>query len=167
MGYTTDFTGRFNLDKALTPEHAAYLAAFAGTRRMARTASKTAQREDPVRVAAKLGVGPGGGYFVGEGGFRGQGEDLSASWEDVTNSNGPPSGQPGLWCQWVPTEDLLGIEWDGGEKFYGYQEWLTYLIEHFLKPWGYVLNGSVGYSGEEPGDVGCVVCEDNRVSLQS
>lgn len=48
-----------------------------------------------------------------------------------------------LYCQWVPTEDGEGIKWDGGEKFYSYTKWLQYLIDNFLIPNGYVLNGEV------------------------
>jgi hypothetical protein len=33
-------------------------------------------------------------------------------------------GFPGFWCQWVPSADGCGIEWDGGEKFYAYDKWL-------------------------------------------
>lgn len=36
MGYTTDFSGQFNVSPALKPEHMVYLAAFAETRRMKR-----------------------------------------------------------------------------------------------------------------------------------
>lgn len=77
----------------------------------------------------------------------------------------PHSGPdvPGSWCQWVPTEDGTGIEWDGTEKFYSYTEWLEYLVEHFLKPWGLVLSGSVVWHGEESGDSGVIYAKDNRV----
>ena len=58
------------------------------------------------------------------------------------------------YCQWVPTDDGTGIEWDGGEKFYAYESWLQYLIDHFLKPWGHVVEGVVEYQGEDPSDFG-------------
>lgn len=53
---------------------------------------------------------------------------------DVHDGNRPPAEQPGLWCQWVPTEDGAAIVWDGGEKFYCADEWMRYLIDHFLAP---------------------------------
>lgn len=43
-------------------------------------------------------------------------------------------GQPGLRCQWEPTEDGTAIKWNGEEKFYKSPEWMTYLIDTFLKP---------------------------------
>lgn len=158
MGYTTDFTGSFELDRSLAPEHGAYLKRFATTRRMMRDASKTTQRSDPGREAAGLPVGPQGAYFVGAGG--GYGQEHS---EDVLDYNSPPDGQPGLWCQWVPTDEGTAIVWDGNEKFYYYVEWLEYLIEHFLGPWGYKLNGQVTWRGEDFDDSGVLYVRDNRV----
>ncbi len=158
MGYHTSFNGQFELDRPLSKEHSEFLQQFAETRRMKRNAEKTAQRPDPFRIAAGLPVGPDGGYFVGEEGFAGQDNG-----PDVVDHNRPPSGQPGLWCQWVPNRDNTAIRWDGGEKFYSYVEWLEYLIEHFLKPWGYTLNGEVEWEGEDQGDVGKIVVENNVV----
>lgn len=162
MGYTTWFEGAFRLDRQLTAEHEHYLAKFAGTRRMKRDAAKTERREDPTRVAAGLPVGADGGYFVGADGAMGQ--EYGA--DDVVDGNGPPEGQPGLWCQWVPSEDGTAIVHDGGEKFYYYEEWLAYLLEHFLGPWGYVVNGAVTWQGEESGDRGRLIVQDNAVRVQ-
>ncbi len=66
--------------------------------------------------------------------------------------------------QWVPTKDGRGIEWDGGEKFYYYVDWLQYLIDYILTPRGYKLTGSVAYQGEEVGDCGVLVIEDEKVT---
>lgn len=74
--------------------------------------------------------------------------------------------KPGFWCQWVPTEDFKGIEWDGNEKFYDYVEWLEYLIENFFAPKGYVLNGKLRYQGEEMHDAGWITVSDNIVSVR-
>ncbi len=162
MGYTTDFHGEFTLDRPLTDAQADYLRKFADTRRMERDEVLTERRPDPLREAVGLPVGLEGGYFVNEDGPSGQGKDMFGDRPgDVLDYNIPPKGQPGLWCQWVPNWEGTAIEWDGGEKFYNYTEWLKYLIEHFLKPWGYVLNGSVEWNGEDRGDVGKLVVEDN------
>ena len=160
MGYTTDFWGRVELDHPLTDEHAAYLRAFNQTRRMARREDLAVLYSDPIREAVGLPVGPEGGYFVGGEGFMGQDGDNS-----VTSYNDPPAGQPGLWCQWVPSEDGSAIEWDQGEKFYDYVAWMKYLINHFLKPWGYVANGEIQFQGEDEDDRGILVVKDNRVGV--
>lgn len=184
MGYTTNFTGKFQLDRPLAPQHAAYLRMFSETRRMARDPAIAATLPDPIREAARLPIGPHGTYFVGGNGDFGQEYDPS-----VLNNNHPPGlpgwnvsgesyedhrkaceaavaagAQPGLWCQWVPSEDGTAIEWDEGENFYEYTLWLRYLIENFLRPWGYVLNGKVRFQGEDSDDRGAVIVEDNNVT---
>lgn len=161
MGYTTYFDGEFTLDRPLATEHRDYLEKFNGTRRMKRDAQLTKDRPDPVREAAGLGVGPEGAYFVGESGYAGQNRG-----PDVIDGNGPPEGQPGLWCKWIPTDDGTAIVWDEGEKFYSYVEWIEYLVEHFLAPWGYTLSGTVEWSGEEQGDMGKIVIEQNAISVK-
>ena len=128
---------------------------------MKRDASKTEALEDKVRVAAGLPVGPDGAYFVGDTKDFGQTQT-----DSVTNFNGPPSGQPGLWCQWVPSADGEAIVWDEGEKFYEWEAWLEYIIEHFLKRWGYVLNGQVEWMGEDYDDRGRITVTDNVVKSQ-
>jgi hypothetical protein len=159
MGYTTDFDGHFTLDKPLTQAHADYLNKFSSTRRVQR---QNAELPDPLREAVGLPMGVDGGYYVNAGGFHGQAED-----ESIVNYNMPPEGQPGLWCQWVVTKDNNGnytkIEWDGGEKFYNYIEWINYIIEHFLMPWGYTLNGVVKWRGEDFYDIGTIVIVNNVV----
>ncbi len=151
MGYTTEFKGHFTLDKPLRPERAAYLHAFAGTRRMKRDPSKAKALADPKREAVGLSIGVEGGYFVGGTGLAGQDRDAS-----VLDYNHEPDEQPGLWCGWVPTKDGGGIKWNKKEKFYNYVEWLNYLINHFLVPWGYEISGKVKYQGESRSDCGTV-----------
>lgn len=158
MGYHTDFEGHFTLDKRLAEKHARYLTKFAETRRMKRNASFLLGGEDSVRTLVGLSIGVEGGYFVGGCGFFGQDRDVS-----VVDYNTPPAGQPGLWCHWVPTTDRMGIKWDESEKFYEYKEWLQYIVQHFLKPWGYTCSGSVTWQGEDESDKGILVVTDNVV----
>jgi len=103
------------------------------------------------RVAADLPIGSEGIYYVG-------GERYG-----ILGPNQPPRDQPGLWCQWTPTEDAAGVEWDGQEKFYSYIGWLKYIIEHFLVRWGYTMNGEVTWEGESPDDIGSIRVINNRV----
>ncbi len=83
--------------------------------------------------------------------------------QDFADERHEGRGFPDIWCQWVPGDDGTVIMWNGGEKFRLYREWLSYLIDHFLKPWGYVLNGEVAYRGEEFGDQGVIRVDDNHV----
>ena len=161
MGYTTDFRGEFKLDRPLTDAHFDYLVKFNETRRMNRDSEIAAQLEDPIRIAAGLPIGANGEYFVGGFGFFGQEDDAS-----VINHNNSAPSQPGLWCKWAPNEEGTAIIWDGAEKFYSYVEWIEYLIDHFLKPWGYKLNGKVHWRGEVWEDSGTIVITDNIVNVE-
>lgn len=150
MGYTTDFYGQINIEPPLNAQEREFLLNFSGTRRMDRE------------------KGP---YYVEGSGFMGQ--DVE---DDVRDHNSPPAGQPGLWCQWIPTDDGKAIEWDGGEKFYDADEWMIYIIEHFIGsnpkakkelPFlqGHVCNGIIDAQGEEYEDSWRIVVEDNKVRV--
>lgn len=152
MGYTTDFHGSIKIEPALSQEEADFLNAFSGSRRMNRA------------------QGP---YHIGSGDF-GQDRD-----DDIVDYNQPPPGQPGLWCQWVTNEDCTAIEWDGGEKFYCAEEWMQYIIEHFIGSdpvakkvdpeafaflQGHTLTGEIFAEGEETGDLWKIEVRDNVVT---
>ena len=170
MGYTTNFFGSFQLDRKLLPEHEAYLNEFSGTRRMKRNASLTENMPDPIREAVGLPIGEEGEYFVGAN----IGVDPTNVWDlygqkrtdDIVDYNTSPKNQPGLWCQWVPSEDGTAIEWNESEKFYDYIEWIEYLVKHFLGPWGYKLSGIVQWRGEESDDRGVITIKDDEVRVQ-
>lgn len=182
MGYSTDFSGAFQVKPPLKPEHSAYLRKFAATRRMKRDAKLAEALPDPLRLAVGLPIGDEGAYYVG-GSEHDCSEDASVldgncapgaigyrdprPWEERKRAEAELyaafAAQPGLWCQWVPAPDNDGIEWDGGEKFYNYVEWLGYLIHHFLSPWGYTLNGEVAWNGDSSDDHGVIYVRDNVV----
>lgn len=150
MGYTTDFKGQITIEPPLSQREIDYLTKFSETRRMKRK---------------------NGPYFVGGSGSYGQGRDA-----DILAYNDPPEGQPGLWCQWVPTEDGSALEWNGTEKFYAGAEWMRYLIDHFLKPGAvtgidfcddHVCNGVIEAQGEDPSDRWDLVVRDNKVTVRN
>lgn len=146
MGYSTDFEGKLKFNKQLSVDDLNFLRKLAGTRRMKR------------KVDPKYGVD--GEFYVDGTGEWGQGRD-----DNVVDYNTPPETQPSLWLQWEPTEDGWYLEWNGGEKFYSYIEWLEYLIEKILKPRGYVLNGVIDWQGEESDDRGIIDVKDNFVMV--
>ncbi|TWU00589.1 hypothetical protein Pla108_15410 [Botrimarina colliarenosi] len=83
------------------------------------------------------------------------------------DENGEPGGDgkpPTYYCQWIPTEDRAGLEWDKNEKFYHGKEWLEYLIERFIEPWGYKLNGEVPWYIDDFEQAGMLTVKDNIVS---
>ncbi len=138
MGYSTQFSGSFNINKPVDEETFNLLKGLSETRRMKRN------------VDAKYGV---------EGEFY-----IADEKTGVTDGNSPPSTQPGLWCQWEIQEDRQTIEWDEGEKFYSYVEWIEYLIGKVLAPKGYKLNGLVLFQGEDVSDNGGIKIVDNIVN---
>ena len=158
MGYTTEFTGYMKIDPPLNPDQVSYINKFSETRRMKRDPDKASQNPDPLREAVGLPIGEEGAYLIGGSDIRGHGED-----KNIIDYNAPPAGQPGLWCQWVISEDGSNLEWDYGEKFYEYERWLEYIQEHFLTPWGSKLNGEIEWSGEERDDIGILYAKDGRI----
>lgn len=70
---------------------------------------------------------------------------------------------PGVWCEWEPDENGNHLRWNEAEKFYNYVDWLTYLVDHFLAPWGRKLNGDVAWAGEGSGDSGIIYALNNRI----
>lgn len=152
MGYSTEYTGTATITPPLNPTEIAYLTKFAETRRMHRD------------------HGP---YFIGGSGILGQGRDA-----DIRDYNRPPAGQPGLWCQWIPTDDGTALQWDGNEKFYEGPAWMQYLIDHFLRPgataqgqpgfeqftFNHTVNGTLAAQGEIPDDQWLLIVTDNHVA---
>ena len=112
MGYTTDFTGKFKLDKKLNRADHEDLVNFSETR------------------------------------HNGESEFLST---------------PGIWCDWVPSEDGTSIVWNEQEKFYKYIGWIKWLIINYLGPRGYTLNGEVEWIGEESDNIGKILIINNTV----
>ena len=101
VGYSTKFTGKFDLSRQLTLDEFNELTALADTPRVAM-----------------------------------------------------PAGAPNPYLQWRPTHDGRGLEWDGGEKFYDYAEWLEWLSREWFRPRGIEVLGEVRYQGESTGDAG-------------
>lgn len=76
-----------------------------------------------------------------------------------------PSGfakRPDSYLQWVPTDDLGGIMWDGNEKFYSWAEWMAWVCA-WLKDRGIRSDGEILWNGGGK-DVG-VLHVDNSVVL--
>lgn len=156
MGYTTDFRGSFELNKPLDDATAKLIDGLNNSRRMKRDLTKLGMSK---AEAKKYGI-EGEFYYLATSNDHGQEHDAS-----ILDYNEPPKTQPGLWLQWVYNKEKNCIEWNCGEKFYYYVEWLRYLIKRVLKS-NYVLNGSVEFQGEEQADQGVIVVIDNVVRVE-
>lgn len=147
MGYTTYFVGKLDLDRELDENTYDFLLKFSRTRRMKRNVDSV--------------YGIEGEFYVSGGGNFGQ--DFE---DNIIDYNQPPETQPSLWCHWIPSEDRKHIVWDGGEKFYYYIEWLKYIINNFLIPQNYTLNGNIKYCGEDITDFGVIFVVDNNILVK-
>ncbi len=159
MGYTTEFYGKIEITPALPLEITKYINKFNGVRHMKRDVKILEEKyKGEGGFNGKYGVE--GEYFINGTGFMGQGDD-----ESVLDHNTPPSTQPGLWCQWIITEDGKYIEWDGGEKFYESVEWMEYIIENFIGA-EYSCNGKIEAQGEDRYDHWWLVVNNNKVEYE-
>ena len=68
------------------------------------------------------------------------------------------------YLQWVPTETLDGIVWDGNEKFYEYVPLLRWLCG-WLKERGIEANGELLWAGDETYDRGRIAVSSNEVEV--
>lgn len=160
MGYTTDFSGQFDCSPALPEQLVKDINDYADTRHFKRHCD-----ESKYGVEGEMYIDRDKRDIWGAS-TPGTERNVFSNDFEVKSYNEPAGGCPGLWCQWVATEDGEHIEWDGGEKFYNYVEWLKWIVEKFLKPNGIVINGEVKWQGEDEEDNGVIVATDNRISVR-
>jgi hypothetical protein len=75
-----------------------------------------------------------------------------------------PGDHPRSYMQWVPTESLDAIVYDGNEKFYDYDKWLLWILNH-LDSLGIKANGSFNWHGESSGDTGTLSVKDSVLTV--
>lgn len=69
------------------------------------------------------------------------------------------------YMQWVPSESLDAIVYDGNEKFYDYDKWLQWALDRLAKM-GVVADGSIVWSGESAGDIGVLKVQGNVLTVK-
>ena len=159
MGYTTWFTGSFQFNKPVSDGLKEYINKFSSIRHMKRDAEKIKEIYPNWEKECFLkNLGIDGEFFIGGDGVYGRVD------KSILDNNRPGGSCPELWCQWI-IDDNGDLAWDGGEKFYGYVEWLEYLIKCFFEPCGYVLNGEVEFQGEDEDDFGIIKVKENKVDV--
>lgn len=161
MGCTTLFRGKFEITPAMAPDHVRYIQRFADTRHHKYNQTTVAKRDPDWEKHCYEGqFGEEGAYYT----FPDE-ESIQLTIRELMDYNIASRVCPSLWCNWSVTDDGKYLMWDGGEKFYRYTEWLEFLLEHFLAPWGYVLNGGVEFCDEHD-KMGSITIEKNNVSVQ-
>ena len=165
MGYNTDFTGEFKLNRKLNKKVKTLINGISQTRRMKRDVEKLAKRLKISKEKCIEKYGPNSEFYFDPKDIDNLGQTNT---EDIIDYNTPPGRQPSLWCQWCYDENSKSICWDGGEKFYDYIEWIRYIVEYIIKPQKiYKLNGVVNWYGEEDDDKGTITIKDNEISIKN
>ena len=72
---------------------------------------------------------------------------------------------PRSYMQWVPTQSLDHIVYDGNEKFDEYVDWMKWLV-NYLKGIGITADGEIDWSGEQAGDTGTIVVANSEVTVR-
>ena len=154
MGYTTWFEGGLTPNKPFKKEFVNYINDFSEKRHEPKDV-EIIKRSDPdwAKHCLDGNLGPYGMYYVG-------------SFDEGVIDRSAAKGYtcPGYRCDWCINEETGVVEWDGGEKFYQYTDWLIYLIENFFEPAGYILNGEFIWIGEDSEDRGKISVVNNKVS---
>lgn len=68
------------------------------------------------------------------------------------------------YMQWVPSETLNAIVWDGQEKFYDYEPWLLWLLQ-LLSSKGIQASGELRWRGESSDDIGRILVVDSVMTV--
>jgi len=143
-------------------KHRIYLRKFCASRRMAFNKQAILHRPDPFREKVCLPLGQEGGYYVNnpddEDGNMGAENSIS-----VLDYNRPPIGQPSLHCGWTVTKSRLLWTWD--LRCTKHVAWLEYLIDHFFKPWGYHLNGTLSWFNDLANNSGDIFVDNNKLII--
>jgi len=143
-------------------KHRIYIRKFCASRRMPFIKQAVLSRPDPFREKVCLPLGREGCYYVNnpdsEDGDIGASHSLS-----ILDYNRPPFGQPSLHCGWTITKSRLLWTWD--LRTIKHMEWLEYLIYHFFRPWGYVLNGTLSWFNDVADNSGDIVVDNNKIKI--
>jgi hypothetical protein len=158
MGYHTGFQGEFRLEPALNAAQRDYVLAFVDVRHGQRKTNLIQNLPDPFREAAKLELGRQGLNCTAT---------LANSLEVYSDYNRPAEGAPGLYCPWTINADGSTLISSYPDKAYEPQEWLGFLLQHFLIPWHVVASGVVLWHGERVGDAGAYSIVANHLEVVS
>jgi len=105
MGLHTDYLGHVRIEPVLSPAEVDFLKSFNQTRHCGDMTAVDV-------VAHPMDNEPTG---------------------DVESYNRTAPDMPGLWCPWTCCDEGCCLRWDGGEKPYAPDPWLSYLIDTFLR----------------------------------
>ncbi len=164
MGFSTKYLGRLEIQPPLNDSEADWLRAFAAIDRRHYT--------EPYEVA----MNPRALEFDR---LKQRQADRGSSCGDAFTSLAPRDGTPYPHLDWAPCYEGCCLTWDGTEKSRMAEEWLQYLIDHFLRPGAYarldgrpefehftfdhVVNGTIAAERDDTRELFLILCEDNTI----
>ncbi|GGM88294.1 hypothetical protein GCM10009721_11640 [Terrabacter tumescens] len=180
MGFSTRFLGRLDIEPPLNPSEVAWLTAYAELDRRHFTdpyevpVNPRAFRLEQERQRAEEFRQPPA--RSGTSGRR-------AVTRDAFTTLTPGDGTPYPHLDWIPCRSGCCLIWDSAtEKSRMAEAWLTFLIDHFLRPgamarhsakpdfaeftFDHVLNGVIAAERDDTRELWLIRCRDNEISTQ-
>lgn len=168
MGLSTKYLGRFDITPALNEVEVEWLRAFAAIdRRHYSEPYEVAMNPRAVEQAAATRASAGG----------------SRPSPDPFTSLTPRDGSPSPHLDWVPCPTGCCLVWTGDEKSRAAEEWICYLIDHFLRPnaqasrdarpdfeeftFDHVVSGVVAGCRDDNRELFLIRCRNNELSTET
>lgn len=164
MGFSTHYLGRLDIKPHLNEAEGEWLRAFAEIDRRHYT--------QPYEVAMNPRALQIERWERQESGAK---RDSPDPFSSLT----PADGTPYPHLAWHPCPTGCCLSWDGSEKSRMAEEWLQYLIDHFLRPgaharlsrraefeqftFDHVVSGTIAAERDDTRELFLIVCEDNQV----
>jgi hypothetical protein len=111
---------------------------------------------DPLREAIGLEIGQDGLYCT---------SDQANNVDVYSNYNRTATIVPDLYCPWTVSADGSKLCSSHPDKAHSPQEWLGFLLQHFLFPWYSQASGEVIWHGEDVGDTGAYLLTNNHLEV--
>lgn len=156
MGYNTEWTGCYEIyngkdKRAKLPKKVAKLIiGISKTRRMRRDTALLAKRLRMSKEKCERLYGFYGERYIEKNYETTLGQ---TNFPEIGDYNREPPNQPGLWCNFTYNQETRVIEWNGSDKTYDGQEWITYIRDLLLDA-GFTLKGTMSWQGEDEDDNG-------------
>lgn len=156
MGYDTNFDGSIDIQPALSKELTDYIRQFSNIRHFKRDISKIHELNGGLGLSFCLNGNPGedGCFYIGN--------DLKT--DLVSVSNDEVLDGLSYWCDFTVKPDGTKILWTQAGKTRCGLEWVTFMINHLIAPFGHVCNGKFECQGDNFDDKWEICVENNEVT---
>lgn len=156
MGYSTSFYGTIDISPALSEDMFKYIRKFSNVRHVKRDVATIPSLNDGEGLSFCFNGNPGtdGCYYVGE----------DRTVDSPTSDADEPLDGLSHWCDFSVSTTGDALVWTKCSDTKNGLEWITFLIEHFLKPLGHVCNGKMECQGDEFDDQWELCVENNKVT---